>query len=147
VVPWTRAIGPAARLCDRPLWRKTGGRTRREEGLVGSSDVRLWCRIAEPLAILAAIALLIGLVGGFVPAATALLTPVGIIVGIPLGLVAGRATWDVFAGHLGVVPLSVVPGWLIVVLAVSVIVVANLLAVGHALAATRTKAGRLIEGS
>jgi hypothetical protein len=64
------------------------------------------------------------------------LAVVGIIIGVPLGLVAGRATWDVFAGHLGVVSLPVVPVWLIAVLAVGVIVVANLLAAGPALAAS-----------
>lgn len=73
------------------------------------------------------------------------LAVVGIIVGVPIGLIAGRAIWDLFATHLGVVPLSVVPVGLIAVLAVSVIVVANVLAVGPAFAATRTKAGKLLE--
>ncbi len=73
------------------------------------------------------------------------LAVVGIIIGVPIGLIAGRATWDLFASHLGVVPLSVVPIWLIVALAVGVIVVANVLAVGPALAATRSRAGKLLE--
>ncbi len=73
------------------------------------------------------------------------LAVVGIIIGVPLGLIAGRATWDAFASHLGVVPVSVVPIWLIVVLAIGVIVVANVLAVGPALAATQSKAGKLLE--
>ena len=73
------------------------------------------------------------------------LAVVGIIIGVPIGLIAGRATWDLFASHLGVVPRSVVPVWLIALLAVGVIVVANGLAVGPALAATRSKAGKLLE--
>ena len=75
------------------------------------------------------------------------LAVVGIIIGVPIGLIAGRATWDLFASHLGVVPLAVVPVWLIAVLAVGVIVVANVLAVGPALAATRSRAGKLLETS
>jgi hypothetical protein len=71
---------------------------------------------------------------------------VGLVVGIPLGLIAGRAIWDLFANHLGVVPLSVVPVWLIGGLALGVVVVANLLAIGPAVAATRSKPGRLLEG-
>jgi hypothetical protein len=70
---------------------------------------------------------------------------VGIIIGIPIGLIAGRVTWDLFASHLGVLPRSVVPVWLTAVLAVGLIVVANVLAVGPALAATRSKAGKLVE--
>jgi ABC-type antimicrobial peptide transport system permease subunit len=73
------------------------------------------------------------------------LAVVGIIIGVPIGLIAGRAAWDLFAGHLGVVPRSVVPVWLIAVLAVGVIVVANVLAVGPALAATRSNTGKLLE--
>jgi hypothetical protein len=71
---------------------------------------------------------------------------VGIIVGIPLGVIAGRAIWDLFASHLGVVPLPVLPVGIVGVLAACVIVGANLLAVGPAVAATRAKPGRLLEG-
>ena len=62
-------------------------------------------------------------------------------------MVAGRATWDLFASHLGVVPLSVVPVWLIGALALGVIAAANLLAVGPAVAATKAKPGRLLEAT
>ncbi len=69
---------------------------------------------------------------------------VGIVVGIPLGIIAGRATWHLFASHLGVVPVSIVPMGLVIVLAASVMVAANLLAIGPALVAARTKPGRLL---
>lgn len=72
---------------------------------------------------------------------------VGIIIGAPIGLIAGRVTWDLFATHLGVVPVAVVPVWLIGVLAVGAIVAANLLGVGPALAARRSKPARLLEAS
>ncbi len=71
----------------------------------------------------------------------------GILIGVPIGLVAGRVAWDFFASNLGVVPVSVVPVWLIGALAVGVIVVANILAVGPALTATRSKPRLLIEAS
>jgi hypothetical protein len=68
-----------------------------------------------------------------------------IVVGVPLGVVAGGAVWNAFANNLGAVPVSVVPVWLVVILAVGVLVVANLLAIGPALVATRSKPARLLE--
>jgi hypothetical protein len=67
-----------------------------------------------------------------------------IVVGVPLGVVAGGAVWNAFANNLGAVPVSVVPVWLVVILAVGVLVVANLLAIGPALVATRSKPARLL---
>jgi hypothetical protein len=52
-----------------------------------------------------------------------------LLIGIPLGIVAGRWGWNVFADHLGVVPDAVVPAILLVIIAPATIVVANLLAV------------------
>jgi FtsX-like permease family len=72
---------------------------------------------------------------------------IGIVVGVPLGLVAGEAIWNAFANNLGAVPISVVPIWLVVTLAVGVLVVANLLAIGPALVATRSKPARLLQPS
>jgi FtsX-like permease family len=72
---------------------------------------------------------------------------IGIVVGVPLGLVAGEAIWNAFANNLGAVPISVVPVWLVVTLAVGVLVVANLLAIGPALVATRSKPARLLQPS
>ena len=69
---------------------------------------------------------------------------IGIIIGVPLGVAAGQAIWKAFANKLGAVPVSVVPIWLIGALAAGVIVVANLLAVGPALVATRSKPARLL---
>ncbi len=79
---------------------------------------------------------------------------IGLVVGVPLGVIAGRTTWTLFASHLGAVPVPVVPigllgvlvvGVLVVgVLVVGVLVVANLLAIGPALVATRAKPGWLL---
>ncbi len=69
---------------------------------------------------------------------------VGIVIGIPLGIIAGRATWHLFAAHLGVIPVSVVPVGLVAALVLGVLVVANLLALGPAIMAARSKPGRLL---
>ena len=52
-----------------------------------------------------------------------------ILIGIPIGVIAGRWGWNVFADHLGVVPEAVVPPWLILLIVPATILVANLLAV------------------
>ncbi|MGD0312906.1 MAG: ABC transporter permease [Acidimicrobiales bacterium] len=69
---------------------------------------------------------------------------VGIVIGIPLGVIAGKATWTLFASQLGAVPVSVVPIWLVGALAVGVLVSANLLALGPALVATGFKPAPLL---
>ena len=63
----------------------------------------------------------------------------GIVIGVPLGIVVGRAVWHAFANNLGAVPVSVVPIWLVGLLAAGVLVVANLIAVAPAMVATRSK--------
>jgi hypothetical protein len=68
--------------------------------------------------------------------ATALVA-VGIVVGVPLGIVLGREVWGAFADNLGVVPVSVVPSGLLVAIVVGILAAANLLAVAPALAARR----------
>jgi hypothetical protein len=69
---------------------------------------------------------------------------IGIVIGVPVGVVAGRAIWRAFANNLGAIPVSVVPIWIVVGLAAGVIVVANLLAIGPALGAMRSKPARLL---
>lgn len=72
------------------------------------------------------------------------LAVVGILVGLPLGIVVGRAVWRTFATDLGAVPVPVVPVWLIAVRGLGVILVANMMAAGPALAATRSTPGELL---
>jgi putative ABC transport system permease protein len=69
---------------------------------------------------------------------------IGIVIGVPLGVVAGQAIWKAFANNLGAVPVSIVPIWLVVVLVAGVLVVANVLAIGPALVATRSKPAALL---
>ncbi len=70
---------------------------------------------------------------------------IGIAIGVPVGVLTGQAIWNAFAGNLGAVPIAVVPVWLVVTLAAGVLVVANLLAIGPALVATRSKPARLLQ--
>jgi hypothetical protein len=72
---------------------------------------------------------------------------IGIVIGVPLGILVGQAIWHEFANNLGAVPVSVVPVALISVLVAGVLVVANLIAIGPALAATRSKPGELLRAS
>jgi hypothetical protein len=69
---------------------------------------------------------------------------VGVVVGVPLGVVIGRVIWRAFADNLGVVPVAVVPNLLTAVLAVGVLVAANIIAIAPALVATRSKPGDLL---
>jgi ABC-type lipoprotein release transport system permease subunit len=72
---------------------------------------------------------------------------IGIIIGVPLGVVAGRDVWGAFANNLGAVPVSVVPIWLVCVMVAGVAVVANLIAIAPAMVATRAKPGDLLRSA
>ncbi len=68
-----------------------------------------------------------------------LLTAAALMIGIPLGVVIGRMTWGAIVDNLGVVSAPVVPFAAIVGVAVIVLVVANLAALGPGWAAARTR--------
>lgn len=63
---------------------------------------------------------------------------VGILVGIPLGIVAGRWLWDPFARQVSAVPYPTVPAVSIVLVAVGTLVLANVVAAIPARTAART---------
>jgi Transposase DDE domain/FtsX-like permease family len=69
---------------------------------------------------------------------------VGIVAGVPLGLVAGRAVWRVFALDAGVVAVPVLPGWLISALAAGFLIAALAIAIVPAAAAARSPAGQVL---
>jgi hypothetical protein len=70
---------------------------------------------------------------------------VGIVVGVPLGIVVGRVVWNAFATNLGAVPVAAVPALTIAVLAIVVLVVANALAVMPAVTSARKRSvGQLL---
>jgi len=64
---------------------------------------------------------------------------VAVVVGCPLGLLAGRWAWRGFAGSLGVVPVTVVPALVIVLGSVVLVVAGNLLTSVPATVAARTR--------
>jgi ABC-type antimicrobial peptide transport system permease subunit len=69
---------------------------------------------------------------------------IGIVIGVPAGIAIGRLVWRLFADNLGVVPVPVVAGWVLAAVALGTLVVANLLAIGPALAAARTRPAALL---
>ena len=76
---------------------------------------------------------------------TTTVAAIGIVLGVPLGIAAGRLVWNAFASNLGVVAVPVVTAWVVVAIAVGTLVVANLLAVGPALVASRARAASLLK--
>ncbi|MGH8997616.1 MAG: FtsX-like permease family protein, partial [Acidimicrobiales bacterium] len=52
---------------------------------------------------------------------------VGTVVGVPVGIVIGRLLWATFAGEINAVPVAVVPVLSVGLIALSALVLANLL--------------------
>ena len=69
---------------------------------------------------------------------------VGLAVGIPVGVAAGRGLWAAIAGQTGVVVESSVPLFLFLGLVPAALLVANLVALGPALAAARISPARVL---
>ena len=65
---------------------------------------------------------------------------VGVVVGVPLGLVVGNLAWQAFASNLGAVPLTVVPTGLVALVALGALVLGNVLALLPATLAARSRA-------
>ncbi len=63
---------------------------------------------------------------------------IGIGVGVPVGIAVGRAVLSVFANSLGVVVAPVIVAWAILAVAGGTLLIANLLAIGPALVASRS---------
>jgi ABC-type lipoprotein release transport system permease subunit len=101
-------------------------------------------RRRREIGLLKALGLSNGQVGAAVCWQATTVALVGIVAGIPLGIVAGQAVWRAFATNLGVVPVATLPVWLLVALGAGVLVVANLLAIAPALAARSRSAGALL---
>ena len=69
---------------------------------------------------------------------------IGVVVGVPLGIVAGRALWTLFAHELHVVPRPTVPGLTILVVAGAALVLANVVAALPGRQAARTPAALVL---
>ena len=71
---------------------------------------------------------------------TTLTLVIALVVGVPLGVAAGRWAWGGFAGSLGVAPVTVVPALLLAAGCAAVVLAGNLLASVPAAMAARTPA-------
>ncbi len=69
---------------------------------------------------------------------------VAIVIGIPLGIVAGRWAWTGFANAIGVVPAPFVPAAALALGVLALLIAGNLLASWPASMAARTPAGRVL---
>jgi ABC-type lipoprotein release transport system permease subunit len=71
-------------------------------------------------------------------------TAAALLVGVPLGIAAGRWWWTLFSGQLGIVPDVVVPVVQILILIPAGILLANLVAAVPARIAARTRPARVL---
>lgn len=69
---------------------------------------------------------------------------VGIVVGVPLGVIAGRWLWDLFAEQIYAVPYPTVPVLTLVLVGVGTLVLANVIAAVPARTAARTPTAFLL---
>ena len=68
----------------------------------------------------------------------------GVIIGVPLGIVTGRALWNRFAGALHVVPQPTVPAVTVALIALGALVLANIVAAIPGRQAARTETAVLL---
>ena len=68
----------------------------------------------------------------------------GLVAGVPLGIVAGKVAWRLFATNVGVVPVAVVQAVPLILLAAAALAAVNLLAVLPALRAARSRPADLL---
>lgn len=106
---------------------------------IGHALVTSVRRRARDLALLRTL----GFVGSQVRATVAwqatTLASIGLVVGIPLGLVLGRASWSIVATRLGIDEHITIPWTAILLTVPAVVLVANALAVVPAWRASRTR--------
>jgi hypothetical protein len=68
---------------------------------------------------------------------------IGVVVGVPAGIVVGRVTWNAFARNLGVVPVPIVAGTTIGLVALGTVAAVAVLALWPAALAVRSHTGAL----
>jgi putative ABC transport system permease protein len=96
-------------------------------------------RRRRDLAILKTLGFTRGDVGRAVAWQATTLAAVTLMAGIPLGVVAGRGAWRLFAGQLGVVPAVATPVVLLALVIPGAILLAILISIGPAVTAMRTR--------
>ena len=99
------------------------------------ADVR---RRRRELALLKALGMTRRQVRAIVAWQTSITLGIAVLIGIPLGIVAGRLAWRAFAGSLGVAPVTVVPVLIAVVGAAALLIAGNVLTSAPGAIAART---------
>ena len=69
---------------------------------------------------------------------------IGVVLGVPVGIVFGRWLWDLFAHNIDVVPSPTVPAFAIALVALGALVLANVVAAIPGRIAARTKTATLL---
>jgi ABC-type antimicrobial peptide transport system permease subunit len=69
---------------------------------------------------------------------------IGILVGVPVGIILGRSLWDLFAHAIHAVPNPTVPALTIALIAIGALLLANLVAAVPARQAARTQTAVLL---
>jgi len=101
-------------------------------------------RRRRDLALLKTLGFTRGQLAGAVAWQSTVVAVVGLIVGVPLGIAAGRWMWVLFAHALSAVPEPVIPTASVVLAAVAALVLANLVAAVPGRQAARTPAALLL---
>jgi hypothetical protein len=110
-------------------------------GLTIAASVR---QRRRELALLKSLGMLRGQLRVVVACQTTTILLVAVIVGIPLGIAAGRWAWAAFASEIGVVPAPVVPAVALTLGALALLAAGNLLASWPAAVAARTPVARVL---
>jgi predicted lysophospholipase L1 biosynthesis ABC-type transport system permease subunit len=108
-------------------------------GALGHALVMSVRRRRRELAILKTLGFVRLQVLGAVAWQATIIAAIGVLVGVPLGVAAGRFAWNVFADDLGVVPAVVVPVGTTLLLAPATLLLANLIAALPGRMAARTQ--------
>ena len=85
-----------------------------------------------------------GQLAGAVAWQSSVIAVIGLVIGVPVGIAAGRWLWLAFANQLSAVPDPVVPAASIALAALAALVLANLVAALPGRAAARTPAALLL---
>jgi predicted lysophospholipase L1 biosynthesis ABC-type transport system permease subunit len=96
-------------------------------------------RRRQELALLKALGMTRGQVWGVIAWQTTLTLLIAIVVGLPLGIAAGRWAWHAFAGSIGAVPVTEIPLLALILGLAALAVAGNLLTAVPAAIAARTR--------
>ncbi len=110
-------------------------------GLTLLASVR---RRRRDLAMLKTLGFTKGQVGTVVAWQASVSVLIGLVVGLPLGIVAGRFLWDLFANEIHAVPVPAVSPLMVTLIGVAALVLANLVALIPGRIAARTLPGVLL---